>query len=38
MAGFEDFIVAWPVWLKILVGQVLLIAVPASAAYLFLYR
>ena len=37
MTGFEDFIVAWPVWLKVLVGQVLLITIPASAAYAFLY-
>ncbi|MDP7342834.1 MAG: sterol desaturase family protein [Alphaproteobacteria bacterium] len=38
MAGFEDFIAALPVWLKILGGQLLLIAIPASAAFILLYR
>jgi len=37
MAGFEDFLAAWPIWLKIMVGQLLLITIPASATYLVLY-
>jgi sterol desaturase/sphingolipid hydroxylase (fatty acid hydroxylase superfamily) len=38
MAGIEELITALPVWLKILGGQILLITVPAGAAFLFLYR
>jgi sterol desaturase/sphingolipid hydroxylase (fatty acid hydroxylase superfamily) len=38
MTGFEDFIAALPVWLMIVGGQLLLITIPASAAFLFLYR
>lgn len=38
MAGFDDLIAAFPAWLGILGGQVLLIVIPAGAAYLLLYR
>ena len=38
MAGFEDLIAVLPAWLLILGGQLLLIVIPAGAAFLLLYR
>ncbi len=38
MAGFEELITSLPAWLGILGGQLLLIVVPAGAAFVFLYR
>ena len=38
MASFEDLIAVLPAWLMLLGGQLLLIIIPASAAFLFLYR
>lgn len=37
MAGFEDHITVLPAWLLILSGQVLLIVIPAGAAFVILY-
>ena len=38
MVDFGGLIVALPAWLMILGGQLLLIVIPAGAAFLFLYR
>ena len=38
MADFGDPIASLPAWLMILGGQILLIVIPASAAFLILYR